>query len=120
MQDRNYRIVEIFLHRTAGPYICVIIRVDIAMSALHHQRNKRGPNIAPASVQSTIVPPYQTATKGNESSVQCSAYAIALIPPATSPANAPAWTRLVGAALRTAHMTIANGTTAMIGIDKRH
>jgi hypothetical protein len=38
-----------------------------------HQRNSRGPNAAPASVHSTIVPPYQTAIKGSESSVQCSA-----------------------------------------------
>ena len=35
-----------------------------------HQRNSRGPNTAPASVQSTIVPPYQSATKG--SSITCS------------------------------------------------
>lgn len=38
-----------------------------------YQRNKRGPSIAPAKVQSTIVPPYQTATNGNESSVQWNA-----------------------------------------------
>jgi hypothetical protein len=35
-----------------------------------YQRNSRGPNAAPAKVHSTIVPPYQTATNGNESSVQ--------------------------------------------------
>lgn len=36
----------------------------------HYHRNNRGPNIAPAMVHSAIVPPYQTATNGNESSVQ--------------------------------------------------
>src|SRR6266705_1744418 len=85
-----------------------------------YQRNSRGPNAAPAKVHSTIVPPYQTATNGNESTVQCSAYAIALIPPATRPATAPARTRLVGAALRTAKMVTAKGTMAMIGIESRH
>src|SRR5882672_5142955 len=85
-----------------------------------HQRNSRGPNTAPAKVHSTIVPPYQTATNGNESSVQCSAYAIALMPPATRPATAPARTRFVGAALRTAKMVTAKGTIAMIGIESRH
>src|SRR5258708_29075003 len=85
-----------------------------------HQRNSRGPNAAPAKVHSTIVPPYQTATNGNESTVQCSAYAIALIPPATRPATAPARTRFVGAALRTAKMVTAKGTMAMIGIESRH
>src|SRR6266849_9494879 len=35
-----------------------------------YQRNSRGPNAAPAKVHSTMVPPYQTATNGNESSVQ--------------------------------------------------
>src|SRR5713101_3676942 len=35
-----------------------------------YQRNSRGPNAAPANVHSTIVPPYQTATNGNESSMQ--------------------------------------------------
>jgi hypothetical protein len=35
-----------------------------------YQRNNRGPSIAPANVHSTIVPPYQTATNGNESSMQ--------------------------------------------------
>src|SRR5713226_6991875 len=34
----------------------------------HYQRNSRGPNAAPASVHSTIVPPYQSATNGKESS----------------------------------------------------
>src|SRR5881397_3370012 len=38
-----------------------------------HQRNSRGPNNAPARVHSTIVPPYQTAINGSESSVQWSA-----------------------------------------------
>jgi hypothetical protein len=38
-----------------------------------YQRNSRGPNAAPANVHSTIVPPYQIATNGNESSLQCSA-----------------------------------------------
>src|SRR5229473_3323685 len=85
-----------------------------------YQRNSRGPNAAPAKVHSTIVPPYQTATNGNESSVQCSAQAIALTPPAMRPATAPARTRLVGAALRTAKMVTAKGTIAMIGIESRH
>src|SRR5882724_9439422 len=58
-----------------------------------HQRNSRGPNAAPARVHSTIVPPYQSAINGSESSVQWSAYAIALTPPAIRPANAPARTR---------------------------
>ncbi len=35
-----------------------------------NQRNSRDPSIAPANVRSTSVPPYQTATNGNESSVQ--------------------------------------------------
>src|SRR5882672_12802895 len=85
-----------------------------------YQRKSRGPNAAPANVHSTIVPPYQTATNGNVSSVQCSAYAIALTPPAMSPATAPARTRLVGAALRTAKMVTAKGTIAMMGIESRH
>src|SRR5258707_7349301 len=85
-----------------------------------YQRNSRGPNAAPARVHSTIVPPYQTATNGNESSVQCSAYAIALTPPAMRPATAPARTRLVGAALRTAKMVTAKSTIAMMGIESRH
>lgn len=38
-----------------------------------HQRSSRGPRTAPATVHSTIVPPYQTAMNGSESSVQCSA-----------------------------------------------
>jgi hypothetical protein len=37
--------------------------------AYDHLSN-RGPNIAPATVQSTIMPPYHTATNGNESSAQ--------------------------------------------------
>jgi hypothetical protein len=40
--------------------------------SVHHRRS-RGPNIAPAKVHSAMVPPYQSATKGSESSVQCSA-----------------------------------------------
>ena len=35
-----------------------------------YQRNSRGPNAAPANVQSKIVAPYQTAINGSESSVQ--------------------------------------------------
>src|SRR5438094_7177983 len=85
-----------------------------------HQRKSRGPNAAPARVHSTIVPPYQIATNGNESTVQCSEYAIALTPPARRPATAPARTRLVGAALRTANIVTANGTMGMIGIQSRH
>ena len=34
---------------------------------------RRGPSAAPARVHRTIVPPYQTATKGNESALQCKA-----------------------------------------------
>src|SRR5438309_12006536 len=93
--------------------------VKLADTSLY-QRNSRGPNAAPARVHSTIVPPYQTATNGSESSVQCSAYAIALTPPATRPATAPVRTRFVGAALRTANMVIAKGTIAMMGIESRH
>jgi len=47
--------------------------VKAAADTSLHQRNSRGPNAAPAKLHSTIVPPYQTATNGNESSVQCSA-----------------------------------------------
>ena len=47
--------------------------VKAAADTSLHQRNSRGPNAAPAKVHSTIVPPYHTATNGNESSVQCSA-----------------------------------------------
>jgi hypothetical protein len=43
--------------------------VKTTTKARYH-RNKRGPNIAPAKVQRAIVPPYQTATNGNESSMQ--------------------------------------------------
>src|SRR5438046_2165554 len=42
------------------------------------------------------------------------------MPPATRPATAPARTRFVGAALRTAKMVTAKGTMAMIGIESRH
>src|ERR1043166_73149 len=84
-----------------------------------YQRNSRGPNVAPAKVHSTIVPPYQIAINGSESSAQCSAYAIALTPPATRPAKAPARDRLVGAAFRTAHIETAKGTIAMIGMERR-
>jgi hypothetical protein len=35
-----------------------------------YQRRSRGPRIAPAKVQIAIVPPYQSATNGTESSVQ--------------------------------------------------
>ena len=38
-----------------------------------YQRNSLGPSTAPASVHKAIVPPYQSATKGTESSTQCSA-----------------------------------------------
>jgi len=43
---------------------------DVKPDPSHYQRNSRGPNIAPAKVHSTIVPPYQIAMNGNESSVQ--------------------------------------------------
>lgn len=46
--------------------------------------------------------------------MQCSAYAVALMPPATSPAKAPARARFVVAASRTAQMETANGRTAEI------
>src|SRR6516225_4586287 len=86
----------------------------------YHQRRSRGPSAAPAKVQRTIVPPYQNATKGKESLGQCSAYAIAPMPPATRPLKAPVLSRFVGAAFRTAQMITAKGTTAMIGMEKRH
>jgi hypothetical protein len=35
MQDRIYRIVEIFLHRTAGPYI----RVRCGMTHFEHNKS---------------------------------------------------------------------------------
>lgn len=38
-------------------------------TAVHH-RSKRGPRYAPAKVHKATVPPYQSATKGIESSVQ--------------------------------------------------
>jgi hypothetical protein len=38
-----------------------------------HQRRRRGPSMVPAKVHKRIVPPYQSATKGSESSAQCSA-----------------------------------------------
>src|SRR5882757_1248027 len=100
----------------------IVCRLQAHADVKHvsYQRNSRGPNAAPAKVHSTIVAPYQTATNGNESSVQCRAYAIALTPPAMRPATAPARTRLVGAALRTAKMVTAKGTIAMIGIESRH
>jgi hypothetical protein len=37
-----------------------------------HQRSSRGPSAMPASVQSAIVPPYQSATNGTLSSEQWS------------------------------------------------
>lgn len=37
-----------------------------------HQRSRRGPSIAPAKVQSAIVPPYHTATNGTLSTMQWS------------------------------------------------
>jgi hypothetical protein len=85
-----------------------------------HQRRSRGPSAAPAKVQRTIVPPYQSATKGKESSGQCSAYAAALMPPATRPAEAPVLSRFVGAAIRTADVITAKGTTAMMGMESGH
>src|SRR5439155_23220835 len=85
-----------------------------------HHRSSRGPSIAPARVHRVIVPPYQSATKGSESSMQWNAYAVALTLPATRPARARARPRSGGAIARTARMITANGTTAMIGIDSRH
>jgi len=38
-----------------------------------YHRNSRGPSAAPAKVHSKIVPPYQIAINGSESSVQWSA-----------------------------------------------
>lgn len=38
-----------------------------------HQRSRRGPSIAPAKVQSAIVPPYHKATNGTLSTMQWSA-----------------------------------------------
>lgn len=47
---------------------------DVSRSGFNrHHRRRCGPSLAPASVQSAIVPPYQSATKGNESAVQWSA-----------------------------------------------
>jgi hypothetical protein len=43
---------------------------DVMSDTSDYQRNSRGPNMAPARVHRTIVPPYQTAMNGNESSVQ--------------------------------------------------
>src|SRR5256885_6233086 len=107
------------LMRSSGWVVCRL-QAHADVKHVSYQRNSRGPNAAPPNVHSTIVPPYQTATNGNESTVQCSEYAIALMPPATSPATAPARTRLVGAALRTAKMVTAKGMIAMIGIESRH
>ncbi len=64
--------------------------------SLHH-RKSRGPTTPPRTAHRAIVRPYQRAMNGNESSVQCSAYANALMPPAARPAMAPASVRFVGA-----------------------
>ena len=85
-----------------------------------HQRKRRGPSNAPAKVQIAMVPLYQSATKGSESSTQCSEYAAALMLPATRPARAPVRTRSVGAVCRIAHTIAANGNIAMMGMDSRH
>ena len=50
------------------------VHADVkSADALLYQRNSRGPSAAPANVHSKIVPPYQIAINGSESSVQWSA-----------------------------------------------
>jgi hypothetical protein len=46
-------------------------RIILARHA--HHRRRRGPSFAPAKAHRVIAPPYQTATKGSASLVQCSA-----------------------------------------------
>jgi hypothetical protein len=47
------------------------VHADVkAADAPLYQRNSRGPSAAPANVHSKIVPPYQIAINGSESSVQ--------------------------------------------------
>jgi hypothetical protein len=43
---------------------------EITTTRAFHQRKSRGPSNAPAKAHSAIVPPYQSATNGSESSVQ--------------------------------------------------
>src|SRR5882757_5998327 len=71
--------------KRSSEWIVGRLQVHADVKNASYQRNSRGPNAAPANVHSTIVPPYHTATNGNESSVQCRAYAIALTPPAMRP-----------------------------------
>jgi hypothetical protein len=50
----------------------IVCRLQAHADVKHvsYQRNSRGPNAAPAKVHSAIVPPYQTATNGSDSTVQ--------------------------------------------------
>ena len=52
------------------PYLSRFSSPIVGVACVPHHRSSRGPSAAPARVHTTIVPPYQTATKGNESSVQ--------------------------------------------------
>lgn len=49
------------------------LTAQLAAGVSGHQRSRRGPSSAPATVHRMMVPPYQSAMNGRESSMQCSA-----------------------------------------------
>src|SRR5712671_3899338 len=84
-----------------------------------HHRRSLGPSIAPTSAQRTIGPPYQSAINGMEPPGWWKANTAAPNAPATSPIIAPVRARLVGAPLRRAQMSDANGAMANSGMQTR-
>src|ERR1700730_15167561 len=90
-----------------------------ARDPLDHHRNNRDPSIAPTRAQSRIDPPYHSAINGMEPPGWWNVKTAAPSAPATSPAIAPVRIRLVGAPLRNAQMSDANGTTANNGMQIR-
>src|SRR5260370_21612434 len=90
-----------------------------ARDPLDHHRNNRDPSIAPTRAQSRIDPPYHSAINGMEPPGWWNAKTAAPSAPATSPAIAPVRIRLVGAPLRNAQMSDANGAAANNGMQIR-
>ena len=66
-----HAVVRVRAEPRTGAKMQWISKRDTGTRVYH--RSSRGPSLAPASVQRTIVPPYQIAMKGRESAMQCSA-----------------------------------------------
>lgn len=65
-----FGLCELARLRRASSAFCRGFEFDVGIGATPHHRSSRGPSATPARVHTTIVPPYQSATKGSESSVQ--------------------------------------------------